>query len=353
VAAIPSIRSRLFTTPMRDLMRLRLTGRLAWQQHLRELGLPSEVQSLIERVVRRARLWRLEQVDVAEELLSHFAEGADSGASAAELVGHFGDERIAARLIRRAKMRNRPWFWKVIRWLPGVIVVLLLYYGILAIQFYTGRPTIKMDYFSEANRAVEQTPTDQRAWPIYRQAMLDMGISDPHFPTKQYESDHNEQKLQQWVDVHSAAMSLIRQAAAKPVLGFALGPNGSGADPQLNPTQKPDPWPGSPNAAPVRLLAMLLAADAASASAHHDGDRFVADVLAIWQMSDQFSTCPNQPLIHYLVGMAFAQSLSTRWTGCSFSRRDCSTKRNYGTSATSWQFRRRLQTCSISTASGW
>src|SRR5688572_21701199 len=80
-----------------------------------DAAIPEPAKALVRRVVRRTRLWRRERRDVAGELIAHFADGLAAGETAEGLVEAFGDERRAARLIRRAKRRNRPLAWHVMR----------------------------------------------------------------------------------------------------------------------------------------------------------------------------------------------------------------------------------------------
>src|SRR6516162_1412983 len=112
-------------TPLRDVLRGRITARLDLRRLLEESALPPAVTQLIQRVAKKTRLWRLEQFDVTQELISHFAEGIKSGTSPEELIRAFGNETEAATLIRRAKRRNRPPAWKVLR-VAGLLTAALL-----------------------------------------------------------------------------------------------------------------------------------------------------------------------------------------------------------------------------------
>jgi len=78
-------------------------------------NLTAEIQELIRTVVKRSRLWRSERHALALELVSHFGAGLDAGKSADELIRKFGDAKMAAKLMRRAKKRNRPLWWQVLR----------------------------------------------------------------------------------------------------------------------------------------------------------------------------------------------------------------------------------------------
>jgi hypothetical protein len=312
-----SIRSLLLTTPMRDLLRLRLTGRLAWRKAVRRAELPVEVRGLVESVVGRTRLWRLEKAEVAEELIGHFVDGIDRGRPTSELLASFGDPKSAARLIRRAKIRGRPWLWRSARALLTIakwaVVVLLMYYAILAIQFFAGRPVAAVDYLAAINRQAQQTPVDQRAWPLYRQAILQMGVHrlGHPFPPDIYRYMNQTKQLREWIAAHAGSMDLIRQAAARPGLGFILGPGGSQDDPKLYPGSHVHNELGDDTLAATLLpelsqlygLSRLLGDDADWAVELHDGNRLNADLVAEWQMADQFSHNPDEFLINCLVGV--------------------------------------------------
>src|SRR4051812_46111302 len=105
--ALPHVR-KLRYTPMRDLLRGRVSGRLDLRVLVNASGLPTPLQATVLRIAKRTRLWRMEKVEVAHELLAHFADGLDAGETPEKLIEKFGDERAAAKLIRRAKKRNRP-----------------------------------------------------------------------------------------------------------------------------------------------------------------------------------------------------------------------------------------------------
>ena len=92
-------------TPLRDLGRGRLTGRLDLARLLAESGLPAPAVDCVRQVVRRTRLWRLEKNAVAQDLAAHFHDGLETGTTLEELLSGFGDVRRTARLIRRAKRR--------------------------------------------------------------------------------------------------------------------------------------------------------------------------------------------------------------------------------------------------------
>ena len=162
-------------TPLRDVLRGRITARLDLRRLLEATDLPPAVKQLIHRVAKKTRLWRMEQLDVTQELISHFAEGIKSGVPPEELIRAFGNETGAAILIRRAKRRNRPPSWQVLRVTGWLTAALFVFYGGFAIYFFTGRPSPQINYIARVNQAIEKTPSEDRAWPIYRRALLGLG----------------------------------------------------------------------------------------------------------------------------------------------------------------------------------
>src|SRR5262249_9107726 len=109
----------------------------------------------------------------------HFADGLASGRSPEELAAAFGDPARAAKLIRRAKRRNRGVIWQAWRRTrqgAGVLLALLLMlYGVQAVRFYSGHPQIKRNYTAELNAQILSYPPGERAWPIYLKASRAMG----------------------------------------------------------------------------------------------------------------------------------------------------------------------------------
>src|SRR5262249_25143844 len=155
-------------TPLRDALRGRLTGRLDLRRPLTEAALPEPINRLLLQVVKATRLWRLEQLEVMQELIAHFADGIASGSYADALITSFGDAHHAAQLIRRAKRRNRPMPWHVLRYAGWSIGSLLVFYIVYAAYFYTGRPSPKINYVELLNKPIVSIPVDDRAWTYYR-----------------------------------------------------------------------------------------------------------------------------------------------------------------------------------------
>src|SRR5690349_12403566 len=110
----PSLMHRIRYTPMRDVVRGQFTGRLDVRRRIEASGLPIAARELLSRVIGRTRLWSLEKAALVDELAAHFADGLEAGRTVDDLIKAFGDERVAARLIARAKRRNRPMIYHVL-----------------------------------------------------------------------------------------------------------------------------------------------------------------------------------------------------------------------------------------------
>ena len=306
----------LHRTPLRDLARLRLTGRLDADARIAAADLPKPAADLVRRVVKRTRLWRLERADVAAELAAHFADGLAAGESAESLIDRFGDERAAAKLIRRAKRRNRPVAWKALRLAGRALAAFAIYYGLLFARFYLGRPSVSVDYVAALNAPIKAVPESDRAWPLYREAMLEIGrpgadgaitLEDASRLWELKPGDPQWPATAAWLDAHRSAIALVRRAAAKPALGFILGKGGSADDPasfgklHVDHTYAgvPDYLVGHlvssivvPHLNGLRELTLMLEADARAARLDGDGGRFVADVDALLGLADQLAARP-------------------------------------------------------------
>jgi hypothetical protein len=108
-SAAASLWLQFRTTPWLDLLHGRLSGRLDVAAIVAASELPDAARKRILGIVEGTCLSRSEKVDVAGELIAHFADGLDAGASLDDLLESFGDIPTTAKLIRRAKLRCRPW----------------------------------------------------------------------------------------------------------------------------------------------------------------------------------------------------------------------------------------------------
>lgn len=305
---------KLRYTPARDFLRGNLSARMDLRRPLEESALPLPIKQLVQRVVRSTGLWRLEQVAVLQELIAHFRDGIAAGDSPEQLIEKFGDETAAAKLIRRAKRRGRPWAWHGLRMASWSAAVLLVFYVGYAIYFFSGRPSPRVNYVASINQAVERTPPENRAWPLYRRALLGLGWTQtrPQLRLDVRTNSKEWPEVSRFVSEHQEEVEWVRQAAAKPSFGFLIGVQGSLNDPELWPDMKlaaADPVSGEslnsalvPPLSSLRELAGLLSVDAAVARQARDGKRTLQDIQSILGLARQLGE--NASLLAALVSLA-------------------------------------------------
>ncbi|MFQ5806130.1 MAG: hypothetical protein ACE5I3_06755 [Phycisphaerae bacterium] len=297
---------RLLHTPLRDLVRLRLSGRLDIGAVLAAAELPAPLAKLVRTTVRRTRLWRLEKVEVARELAAHFLDGIEAGATEDELVKSFGDPRQAAKLIRRAKRRNRPAAWKAtslaIRSVLACFGLLFLIYVGMTIRLHTGSPKLSRNYLAELNAPALAVPEQDRAWPLYREAFLKR--SDNPVLLRLDPGAENWPELVAYAERNVEAIALYHAAARKPHLGRVYG---SAEDLKLDrteggearacdfdfgpPTEENPPLIGVvvPEMWHFRAAAKLLAIDAHIAAVDGDAERAYRDLETIFRIVEHNS----------------------------------------------------------------
>jgi len=321
---------RLLHTPAADLVRLRVTGRLDVKALMAEADLPEPLRQVVRQVAKKTRLWRCEKVDVAQELIDHFGDGLAAGQSPDGLIEAFGNPRQAARLIRRAKRRNRPLFWRVwgsvIRVAAWTLAAAIVLYAVIFVRFLWGKPTIAWNYMAELNAEAKAIPEDERAWPLYREALMKLEPVPGDFPTEHRQPNVWElaaaspDEVEMWnvlsayVARNQQSIELTRRAAAKRRLGYCYGNPADAVPFPADPACRqlvPSPRTDNPmvihllleHVQRLRLLALFLRADAGLAAEDGDGARATADLVA------QLGICRHSYdagrfLISNLVGLA-------------------------------------------------
>jgi hypothetical protein len=284
-----------------------------WQAALREAGLPPELSDLTARVVRRTRLWPTEQTDVARELVGHFRDGLDAGATPGDLARSFGDARASARLIRRAKVRLRPWWYQGYRRagqaLGGLAIVLVGAYVVQFALFATAKPTIARNFSAEFNAPTLATPESERAWPMYVEALRIVGrpplalTAEPGDSWPQKPGDPRWSDAAAYIESVRPGIDKLVEATRRPTLGYVLsnvvpddlqtvivdaekraGRNFDRHQPVTADQQEANPEMIGvllPYLTELRSFARLLLADARLALEQKDPDRFVRNLRAI------------------------------------------------------------------------
>ena len=334
-----SVWARLRATPLTDALRGRLTASLDFRRVIAAANLSEPLPGLIYKMVRKTRLWRTERVDVARELADHFRDGTDAGRTPEELVKSFGDPRQAARLIRRAKLRSRPLHWRLCRRALQAAGILFAFcvavYVVQWIRFNSGRPTISRNYLVELNAPARTVPEADRAWPLYREALLRLTsmprivIPPGKVPTDdEYHFSADAEKpgdkhwglVVAWLTENRGTLQALRQAATRPRFGFVYGDPAdvpwlekAKYDPKsMDPVENMDLVAlREPQVTELRKVVSLLTADIHRAVAENDKATFVQDVeTAVGMANHMIDGAPS--VITDLTSFAvFGSALST------------------------------------------
>ncbi|MBC8471774.1 MAG: hypothetical protein H8D56_20120 [Planctomycetes bacterium] len=141
--------------------------------------LPRCAGEYIKLVIKKMRYRKQVQADVLAELASDFEEELKECTGdeqkqqiARQLIDEFGDVKLLAALLRRAKKRCRPLWRTIVARTFQVIGVLILCFIFYIVWFLTGKPVITTNYVAEFNKIV-RPPADEslNAAQLYNKAV--------------------------------------------------------------------------------------------------------------------------------------------------------------------------------------
>ena len=123
--------------------------------------LPVCVADFMRLVIKKMRYRRKVQDDVKAELAAHFEDelkgckaDTEKEQKARQLVAGFGDVKMLAVLLRRAKKRCRPLWRTLFARACKAVVILFVCLVLYVVWFLTGKPVITTNYVAELNRIV-------------------------------------------------------------------------------------------------------------------------------------------------------------------------------------------------------
>jgi len=185
-------------------------------------NLPACAVEFIKLVIKKMRYRKRVRQDVQAELAAHFEDElkgikteADREEKAKQLVGGFGDVKLLAVLLRRAKKRCRPLWQTVVARTFQTVGVLIVCFVIYVVWFLTGKPVITTNYVTELNRIVRPAADEtQNAGPLYiKAAELYEKLPDEtkELLSKQYKEVTSEQKqlIEKWLNENKETLELV------------------------------------------------------------------------------------------------------------------------------------------------
>ncbi len=199
-----------------------------------DLGhLPECAGRYIKSVIKKMRYRKKVRADVLAELASDFeAELKDctddqkKQKAAQQLIDEFGDEKMLAVLLRRAKKRCRPlWRTVVVRTLQISVVSFVVY----VVWFISGRPVISTNYVAELNRMVRPAADESlNAAPLYTKAaeqfenLREDNMEFYQLLKKKPDEVNEAQKksIGKWLAENEKTLELVIEGSKKPYCWF-------------------------------------------------------------------------------------------------------------------------------------
>ncbi len=190
--------------------------------------LPACATEFIGCVIKKMRYRRKVRRDVQAELTAHFEDelkdcktDEQREQKARQLIAGFGDVKLLAILLRRAKKRCRPLWRKVlVRGFQAIGIVIL--YILICFAPMVGRPNISVNYadwLNEQGRAGRAE--SENAYPYYDKAVA-ASVKMPKLLIEskvQWPADFNDAEVQQfsrWLSENDEALDLLIQGIKKP-----------------------------------------------------------------------------------------------------------------------------------------
>ena len=194
------------------------------------MKLPASAEEYIKQVLKKMRYRRKVRQEVHEELTAHFedelkscATDEDKQQKAKQLIAEFGDVKLLAVLLRRAKKRCRPlWQTAIVRSFQAIGIT-VLYLFICSVPLFVGRPKINVNYLDWLNDLVQDGRDEaDNARPYYEKAVT-LYVKNPQdwlirsgkiWPTDLNDVEINV--LSDWLQNNKAAINAIREGSLRP-----------------------------------------------------------------------------------------------------------------------------------------
>ncbi len=191
-------------------------------------SLPTCAAEFIRLVIKKMRYRRKVRADVMAELAAHFEDelkdcrnDEEREQKAQRLIEDFGDIKLLAVLLRRAKKRCRPlWRMALVRSFQALGII-VLYILICLSRVGIGTPTISVNYVDWLNELVRAGRDEvKNARPYYEEAAK-VHVT---IPKEMYEierawpADLNDAEIRvfkQWIDDNKEAIELVRKGTEK------------------------------------------------------------------------------------------------------------------------------------------
>jgi hypothetical protein len=190
---------------------------------------PDNATEFIKKVIKKMRYRRKIRRDVQAELTAHFEDALKDSDTvekreqqARSLITEFGDVKLLAILLRRAKKRCRPLWKKVLLRTAQVVGIIFIYLLICTSPLMIGKPTIKIDYVEWLNESEQAGRDESDNARLYYQKASQLVVEMPEWlavSTAKWPTDFNDvemKALTEWLQKNHESINFIRQAADCP-----------------------------------------------------------------------------------------------------------------------------------------
>ena len=193
------------------------------------MKLPACAEEYIKLIVKKMRYRRKVRQDVQKELTAHFedelkdcATDEDKEQKAKQLIAGFGDVKLLAVLLRRAKKRCRPlWRTALVRSFQ-MLGIIILYFLLCFIPLLVGRPTVSINYVDWLNELVKSERNEaDNARPFYEKA-IKLYVKNPqdwlYGSGKVWSADLNDVELNvlsKWLEDNRGALEALREGSLR------------------------------------------------------------------------------------------------------------------------------------------
>jgi len=196
-------------------------------------SLPVCAADFIKQVIKKMRYRKKVQADVAAELIAHFEDELKECSTeeqkeqkAQRLIAEFGDIKLLAVLLRRAKKRCRPLWRRYLVRSSQVISIIVLYIVIRVIFLAIGTPNISINYVDWLNDVVRASrPEKENAQSYYNKA-IELYVECPsaieqkriYSSSTRWLADFNDLEmkcLSKWLIDNQLVFDMLKQGASK------------------------------------------------------------------------------------------------------------------------------------------
>jgi hypothetical protein len=192
-------------------------------------NLPARAAAFIRLVIRQMGYRKKIRQHVQTELAAHFEDGLkdcktdrEREQQAQQLIADFGDAKLLAVLMRRAKKRCRPLWRKAALAICKVVLIMVACLFFYIVWFLSGEPVISTNYLAQLNRVVPPAADESlNAAPLYDKAgrmVKEMPDDVWRALLEKYDEATlaERQLVEQWLNDNQQIFELIADGARKP-----------------------------------------------------------------------------------------------------------------------------------------